>query len=339
MFKIMKYFIVFLILFTFTSYSQPELKIVRALPHLYNVTNAPGSNVYFAAGENGAILRSADDGNTWFGTYSVLENTVTSIYFINLNVGWAVTSYGKIAKTMNSGANWDLVAEINNAPFRDVAFVNENTGYAAGANVIYKTVNGGYTWTQCFNNNAVFIQRISAPSAAYCWAVCNEGHIFKTSNGGTNWQEISSGTSGNIMAVHFLNNQTGWYTGTNVNSTRKTTNGGNSWIFVPVSYPGPWNAIRFFDTANGYLGGAKISLTSDGGENWLHYNPYSNWIMNSTYFKNMNSGVSVSGYGLITRTSNRGVNWSIEQFGHNGILKSIFFAEDIYGWALYDNSL
>src|SRR2546429_2848236 len=69
----------------------------------------------------------------------------------------------------------------------------------------------------------------SFPSASSGFAVGYGNIIFKTTNGGDNWQNISfAGSANNLNSVWFINNNTGWIASTN-DTLYMTTNNGVSW--------------------------------------------------------------------------------------------------------------
>lgn len=101
--------------------------------------------------------------------------------------------------------------KLNTEPYRgkqdDICFVNEQQGwYVNGAGNIYKTTNGGNTWTKCFYKPGTFFRCIA-------------------------FIDSLTGFAGNVGTDYFPN----------VKDTiplYKTTDGGNTW--QPVNYQGPY---------------------------------------------------------------------------------------------------
>jgi hypothetical protein len=120
---------------------------------------------------------------------------------------------------------------------------------------------GGYTY---YNLND-----ISMTDANNCTAVGNSGLILRTTDGGNNWIQQTSGTSYSLYGVSFYDNNNGMAVGSGANSTiLKTTNGGNTWTeqispssldLMDVCYTDINNA-----TAVG-LNGTIIRTTNGGG--------------------------------------------------------------------------
>jgi len=69
-----------------------------------------------------------------------------SVYFIDLNKGWIVGSYGTIITTTNGGINWTSQESRTGYDLNSVYFTDSNTGWAVGrSGTILHTTNGGAT--------------------------------------------------------------------------------------------------------------------------------------------------------------------------------------------------
>lgn len=68
------------------------------------------------------------------------------IYFVNADTGWAVNGDGKIYKTADGGNSWTLQFNVGHY-FRSVEFLNADTGFAGTLDhSFFKTIDGGNTW-------------------------------------------------------------------------------------------------------------------------------------------------------------------------------------------------
>lgn len=106
-----------------------------------------------AVGERGHILISVD-GDYWQQVVVPTQATLTSVFFINDLVGWAVGHDTTILKTTNGGNNWEL--QYSNPamekPLLDVVFKDPFHGVAVGAyGQFYRTIDGGKTWLSEFH--------------------------------------------------------------------------------------------------------------------------------------------------------------------------------------------
>src|SRR6185295_7446155 len=114
------------------------------LPRLLNDIYFPTATIGYAVGTNGRILKSNDAGLTWSPQTSGTTNELNSVYFNSATNGVAVGNQ-VILKTIDGGSSWALTSLP--VTFNSVHFANANTGLAVG-NAIYKTTDGGNTWTQ-----------------------------------------------------------------------------------------------------------------------------------------------------------------------------------------------
>ena len=141
----------------------------------------------------GYDYKTTTGGGSW--TYKALGANSYSVYFRDINTGFAGGDGGFIWKTTNGGNNW-LNAQCCPGGLQGAfSFPSENTGYSAGYAKIYKTVNGGNNW---FNISASFITvvyydiKFFNDTIGYC--VGDAGTILKTTNGGITALNNSSGT-------------------------------------------------------------------------------------------------------------------------------------------------
>jgi photosystem II stability/assembly factor-like uncharacterized protein len=59
------------------------------------------------------------------------------IYFVNENIGWYINGYGKIYKTQNGGETWTMQLEQKGTFFRCIAFIDSMTGFAGTVGTEY----------------------------------------------------------------------------------------------------------------------------------------------------------------------------------------------------------
>lgn len=112
-------------------------------------------------GYSGSISKTTDGGNTWSQPINT-QPGITSIFFVNENIGYAVGGYGGdpigfptavIYKTNDGGNTW-INQYLGSGELFSVFFTDINNGYAVGLNgMILKTTNGGTTWI--YNNDNI----------------------------------------------------------------------------------------------------------------------------------------------------------------------------------------
>jgi len=152
---------------------------------------------------------------------------------------------------------------------RDVQFINSQTGWACGDNIIYKTTNAGNNWSINFNETDGLIQQIYPVESMVVYAVGWFQKILKTTNGGENWITIRNGqpSSGTFEGLYFINPNTGWLCGSL--KILKTTNGGQT--FDSTYIPSDLDDIHFRNLNEGIACGEVLSFyrTTNGGTNWV----------------------------------------------------------------------
>jgi len=239
-----------------------------------------------------------------------------------------------------------------------ISALDENTcwvGTVAGS--IYKTTNGGTSWTlqQAVANSFINgIKMFDANFGVYIGdpsAQTGQPYQFRrTINGGTNWilsptAPISSTEFGVINAWDWLDTATFWLGSANTTPSatsakvyRTTTGFFGTWS--SASLPGTggtaglyFQAIAFINATSGMAGsnGSSIMRTTDGGVTWsLAANPpglTSYAVINMHGFKDNSNIIRVStnetaGY-KIFRTTNLGVSWTQETLPAQGTTNGI----------------
>ncbi|MBI4649498.1 MAG: hypothetical protein HY738_23585 [Bacteroidia bacterium] len=71
----------------------------------------------------------------------------TSVYVLNENIAYVAGDNGKLIKTYDAGDTWETLPSGTDADIMDVWFTDENTGYFGCHYYVYKTTNGGYSWS------------------------------------------------------------------------------------------------------------------------------------------------------------------------------------------------
>ncbi|RLI60873.1 MAG: hypothetical protein DRO67_08590 [Candidatus Asgardarchaeum californiense] len=143
------------------------------------------------------IQRTTDGGINWTTQYTFNGTSLDSsgfdyIFFPDVNNGWVVGDNGKVMKTTNGGANWDIVTNsgVNtNEEGKTVFFLDANIGWIPsktdlGEPYVQHTTDGGASWiTQQTpladpnGYNAIF--SINFVDAQTGWLTADYGRIAK----------------------------------------------------------------------------------------------------------------------------------------------------------------
>ena len=267
-----------------------------------------------------------------------------AVSFPSVNIGYS-TANGVTKKTTNGGVNWSTLSGGN---LTGIFFINDLTGWVVGyPGYIAKTTNGGTFIQQQMSititdrlNDVFFINENTG------WVVGGDystERIFKTTNGGTNWDVQTSGTANKLFSVYFIDANTGWSVG-GPSSPKiiKTTNGGINWFTQTTSVGTPLYSVMFADANTGwavagYIGGETIIKTTNGGQVWFSQSSGDTRYLRACFVKNALTAFAAGQGGKLIATSNGGINWTIINTGSTIELWSIKFANDSVGYAIGDN--
>ncbi len=207
-----------------TSGTTNELKDIQF------VSNSTG----YAVGVSGTLLKSTNGGSTWSnpvvsGGQPSYDNN--SIYFTTASNGVMVGTYnffqGFATKTVSGGQYWGTPVSFPSY-INKVEFPTSTTGYAVGnGGVIYKTTNGGTSWSLKTSGVTVELKDLSFVSADTGYVVGANGTILKTTNGGSSWQLQSPPASFDLNGVYAYDADTVWAVGDS-SLVLKTLNAGIS---------------------------------------------------------------------------------------------------------------
>lgn len=225
---------------------------------LYGIAFTSPETGYLAGSIN--IKKTTNGGTNWVDVYTSNQNEIFGdIFFTNINTGYAVGSYGRLLKTTNAGTSWNSSTIPNAGTFlNSIFFVNDNTGYAVGGeSKSLKTTDAGATWevmniTSGFLNlNNIYFNDINTGYASHGTG------IFKTTNGGTTWFQLST-PSGGYNNVQFRNNY--GYAIAGDGKIIKSIDGGGSWIVQPTVTSNPLYALYFNSDNFVYAGGVRGNM-------------------------------------------------------------------------------
>ena len=135
------------------------------------------------------------------------------------------------------------------------------------------------------------------------------GDVLKTTNGGSNWLIVNSGTTKDLMYICLTDNITGFICGQIYGGViLKTTNTGNNWriVFDQNDVSTNFRSICFPTTNIGYAIGNRVFKTTDIGESWFQQITPNLESLNSVYFTNANTGYVVGTNGTIFKTTDGG---------------------------------
>lgn len=252
-----------------------------------------------------SVYRSTDGGLNWQPANLTLANTnsrISHCRFRNKDTGFVISQNPVMFyRTSDGGQNWAMHNPLPWGYDRAVcmSFANDTTGYLCMDNYsvyqIYKTTNGGETWTPV----AITYNRFSKMdfvTEKTGYAVTGD-KVFKTTDSAKTWVVIDdqNNTSNRFNGICFINETVGYGYGYN-GFMQKTSDGGATWSKLGVPYSHIGNA-HFFNEQVGYISNETLNYgilkTYDGGKTWHHQLPVPAFHMSST----SDSVMYIAGYG------------------------------------------
>ena len=304
------------------------------------------SSVGYACGSSGgmgSVLKTTDGGLTW----NVMQGLTLSGYpvkriaFTNASNGYVVTSGKGIFKTIDGGVTWTQSTTVNGFTdyFTGIHFIDNNIGFVCGnGGKIYKTTDAGNSWRNCTTGHSGAFYKVCATNKKTAYSGGYSGVIFKTDNGGLNWEmkaHLINGPSV-ISKILFLNDSIG-FASSDTGRIYKTIDAGETWILKPTNSMRGITDLSFVNNDTGYASatGGKILRTFDGGETWDSISTSVTEDLTGIFFTNNDTGFAIS-YSKIHRTFDAGATWAVTNTGviNAGALKDIVFTNDSLGYCV-----
>mgnify|MGYP002622636239 CR=1 FL=1 len=230
-------------------------------------------------------------------------------------------------------AQWDVQNSGTNTILKSISFLNENTGWACGDDIVIKTTNGGATWIQL--NVTGYHEVIQFVNENDGWICGKNGIILRSTDGGVTWNTQNSNVTHHLTDLRFYDESIGFVTGFG-KTLLKTTNGGDNWFHAIPPGPEPIMHSLFILDENTVYASADLSFiykSTNAGLTWDSLtlgmpNPFF-----SIFFINENTGWLVGCCGMYFKTTDAGISWTPETYLTPGFtIHSSSFINGTTGW-------
>lgn len=265
------------------------------------------------ANSNTSIFHSEDGGETWTIIYENASMGLKDMHFADENTGYVVGTIGKIIKTTDGGINWvDISNSSISGDLQCVWFTSPDTGFVGRTTTfgMYKTVNGGQTWTQNFGYFFTNCYSMHFINDSVGWAGSYGNAIFKTVNGGLNWATQSNpGLSEPIKSIAFADSARGIAVST---SYVYRTSNGTTWsgTFFPVNFMSGTMSPAGTAICGSTTGGIRQS--TNYGSSFMEINPENGFsVFRRIKFVSSQIGWVGGDDGKILRTTDAGATWTL----------------------------
>ncbi len=258
-----------------------------------------------------------------------------------------------------SSAQWQPLDIPTTTRYDDVFFVDALTGWAVGggARTIYKTTDGGNTWTLKYTTTG-YTRSIEFLTPQLGFAGTLSGDLFKTTDAGETWTNITSslpravpGICGMAAPSATIIYACGRWAGSDPPYVMKSSDGGQNWTVKDMSEWASHLVDMFFlnenegfvtGMANPRSDGGIILKTTDGGANWevIHktevdrYNVWKIQTPDSVHFVASIESLPAAGNVRFIKSTDAGENWEIKIVDASkwNYIQMIGFKDALTGW-------
>ncbi len=293
--------------------------------------------------------------NTWAQQQSGTTANLHCVDAVSSQEAWVGGRHGTILRTADAGAHWSTVSSPQDTvDIYTIDALDANTAFvgayvaATGEAALFKTTNGGSSWTRPFNQPNGWIGSITMFDPANGVLVGdpvdnNKWSIYYTTDGGETWPPspgspiAEAGDNAYQNAAFWLNNQTGWFGSVN-HILFKTTNGGFNWTSATLATLPRIRAVAFADDGTGLVVGTTyLEKSTDEGATWTPgtFPPAGN----SSALATKGGIFWMTGQGYIFVTTDAGSSWNTEA-STGGSLTHLSLTgsyPDVHGWAVGTN--
>lgn len=277
------------------------------------------------------ILLSGSCFGQWTPVNVGVNSNFVDVQFINDSVGFISGSDGAVLKTTDYGLTWINTNNTESLFTFRVHFPGDSVGYGLAGNSLFKTIDQGATWFALpdlftFDKSNLFFLNDSTGFFLTAYGI-----IYKTTDGGMNWNNISTNCSETIVEedIYFPDQNTGYFGGWYGTCVSRTMDGGNTWEILPGNLLYIIKSIHFPSPSTGYMAGllnpqsGGIEKTTDSGNTWIIQNTPS-WTYTSVYCTDTSACYAVGPSGVISKTTDGGANWQQQYSGTEQALHKIY---------------
>lgn len=300
--------------------TQPWIKLQSPVSSTLLNLSFVDSLTGWAAGEAGTIIRTTNGGFSWEIQNSTVQSFITDIYFVNKNIGWALTLKegfpftSVILKTTNGGTDWSALDFPDTTKIlRTIFFLDSLNGFIGGSYIGY-TNDGGNTWEAASVDSNIYsnfpVYQFNFLNHQFGYACGGRidifGVVWRTTNSGLNWTSMSPGADevfdififDSLNAISLSGDPEGFYGIFNI----KTTDAGLSWNSNELPFTGLSFAIDFRNDFEGWsASGYKFLRTTNRGETWEEFETPDAAGIFDLQFTDARTGYAVGEGGIILK--------------------------------------
>jgi photosystem II stability/assembly factor-like uncharacterized protein len=236
--------------------------------------------VGWAVGRNNTVIKTTDGGRTWRRLMERRDRGTEfrEVVFVNENQGW-IQARDTLLFTTNGGDTWQPAASPTQGFSYGPAAVVGNTRFQlpvpGTGNVLYRTDDGGRTWTQVTRMPHNNYEKLVFASPTLGWASRGDNPnvpgLWRTEDGGQTWIEVDQRMHRD-PDLTFVSTTHGWGLANDPGVVIATTDGGRTWERQTTGIRTTLQDLEFVDAGVGHAlcdcEGGTVVRTVDGGWTW-----------------------------------------------------------------------
>ncbi|MCX6627830.1 MAG: YCF48-related protein [Candidatus Solibacter sp.] len=263
----------------------------------------PTNSITYVLCEQGLMLVTSDDGNTWAqrkiaGATGVLR----AVAFLDVNRGLTVGDRGAILVTDDAGRTWTARPSGTTENLTDVQMLGDQGWITGYDGVILHTADGGKTWSPQKSGVALSLEALFFLDPQNGWAVGWAGTVLHTVDGGNKWQSLKiPGASWSLSSITFQDARNGWIVGF-AGQLFRTKDGGATWEAKQTGFKGWLTSIGFDAAKRGWITTDEgFVLSVDGGETWK-FQPTEDPVFLNKILRTTGTAWALGPFGMMKQT-------------------------------------
>ncbi|MCB1060475.1 MAG: T9SS type A sorting domain-containing protein [Calditrichaeota bacterium] len=253
------------------------------------------------------VRKSVDGGVEWSESVA-FSQAITRLQFLNSQLGWALLRDSTLMRTEDGGASWDSLALPHGRQTKNLFFLDSDNGwylnrFDSGHSGVYRTRDGGNTWS------------VLDTAIADVWT----------------------------RKIVFADSLRGWITTENSSDAGLwlTVDGGESFTETTWSAAFPVQAVTSAPSGE-FVGVGSIGLLLKSGADEIEPVRLDRTItdhLGSVVFVSPQVGWVSGANGLIMKTEDGGLNWTVQPTGTTESFRDLFMFDELQGWACGQNGV
>jgi len=267
-----------------------------------------------------SIVKSNDEFTTWIDKIPGSKDLLREIEMYDENYGLAGGNGGNLVRTENGGNSWEIIELPEpTSTIWGIDIVDKNEAWLVGTNYVYKSEDGGKTWSVNYDQSPQANTDIYKHINGDLFFTHTRRKIYRSVDQGNSWNIVhDQGSGSNFGRINFVSENVGFASGYG-SYVVKTVDGGQTWnqLTPPGSGNESLTGSTFVDENKGWVYSSRnLFITLDGGQTWsseslpttLSYIFYFNFENQQLGYA---MGRSTSGKSTLLKTENAGDQWEV----------------------------